>query len=199
MVGSCSYVVFVENLNQFPSFLFSRVSIFVIGLGLRSVHFHVSIDECAFGLKQKIEKCFGIPVCQQILWHENTPIGNRKLSEYGVRQHSNIDLQVRLVGGHPSILGFSDMSEEDRWTYFSEYQSQLNELKAVLSEPCDEISREIFEKFDYIKQTDTLINLQAHVIYSNGLVQAKNERERMQKGPEVCQGKPNLACYKKTP
>lgn len=61
--------------------------------------YDIKAEETVADFKAKVESREGVPVSQQRLLHQSREMGTGKLSDYGVKEMSTIDLMLRLRGG----------------------------------------------------------------------------------------------------
>uniref|UniRef100_A0A669AZS5 Polyubiquitin-B-like n=1 Tax=Oreochromis niloticus TaxID=8128 RepID=A0A669AZS5_ORENI len=61
--------------------------------------YDIKLDETVSNFKNRVEKREGVPASQQRLIHQGREMQGGKLEDYNVRNHSTIDLTLRLRGG----------------------------------------------------------------------------------------------------
>ncbi|KAM6930797.1 polyubiquitin-like [Xenentodon cancila] len=61
--------------------------------------YDITVDETVSNFKTKVEHREGVAVSQQRLVHQGREMMSGKLADYGVKEHSTIDLCLRLRGG----------------------------------------------------------------------------------------------------
>ncbi|KAL3975847.1 protein angel [Sarotherodon galilaeus] len=61
--------------------------------------YDIRLDETVSNFKNRVEKRERVPASQQRLIHQGREMQGGKLEDYNVRNHSTIDLTLRLRGG----------------------------------------------------------------------------------------------------
>ncbi|XP_031611291.2 polyubiquitin-like [Oreochromis aureus] len=61
--------------------------------------YDIKLDETVSNFKNRVETREGVPASQQRLIHQGREMQGGKLEDYNVRNHSTIDLTLRLRGG----------------------------------------------------------------------------------------------------
>uniref|UniRef100_A0AAX7SRR1 Ubiquitin-like domain-containing protein n=1 Tax=Astatotilapia calliptera TaxID=8154 RepID=A0AAX7SRR1_ASTCA len=61
--------------------------------------YDIRLDETVSNFKNRVEKREGVPASQQRLIHQGREMQGGKLEDYNVRNHSTIELTLRLRGG----------------------------------------------------------------------------------------------------
>ena len=137
-------------------------SIFVTGFEGKTITLkNMSSNDSVSNMKTKIQEQVGVPPDQQRLYFARKELkGNCKLETYGIKKHSTIDLNLRILGGGPHKRKAEDVKNESDAVKSSIKQTKYDGLNAQIVDVVSNADGDAEKAFETVINNTSLAALQ---------------------------------------